>query len=363
MNTRPRTVTVLLASLLAAGLLASCGSGSEAGSSADGTAETTAAGDGTGTTEAPRIELTNDTFPVTVEHEFGETEIVEKPERIVSVGYTEQDTLLALGIVPVGITDWYGDQPHGVWPWAQEALGDAEPELLSATDGFAFERIAALDPDLIIGTNAGMEAEDYEKLSAIAPTVAQPPGADGYFSRWDTQALLIGQAVGRGLDAEEIVDDVKDRFADVAAEHPEWAGRQAIFLQNAFYEGDAIAYQEGLSTEFLTDLGFGVPAELDRFVTEDGGQAYIPLEQLSVLDTADVLIWGTETPEDRDALEEEDLYLDLAAVEDDRLVFTDGVTAGAIYFSSPLSLPFVLDGLVPALERALGGDGPATIGG
>lgn len=363
MSTRPRVLTVLLAFLLAAGLLASCGSDPESVTSSDGPAEGTAAGETTETTEAPAIELTNDTFPVKVEHEFGTTEIAEEPERIVSVGYTEQDTLLALGLVPVGITDWYGDQPYGVWPWAQEALGDAEPELLSLADGFQFERIAALDPDLIIGTNAGMEAEDYEKLSAIAPTVAQPPGADGYFSRWDTQTLLIGQAVGKGLDAEAIVDDVKGQFADVAAEHPEWAGKQAIFLQNAFYEGDAIAYQDGLSTEFLTDLGFGVPSELDEFVTEDGGQAYIPLEQLSVLDAGDVLIWGTEEPEDRDALEEEDLYLDLAAVEEDRLVFTDGETAGAIYFSSPLSLPFVLEGLVPALDRALSGEGPATIGG
>ncbi len=31
-------------------------------------------------------------------------------------------------------------------------------------------------------------------------------------------------------------------------------------------------------------------------------------------------------------------------------MFTDGVTAGAIYFTSPLSLPFVLEQLVPALR-------------
>ena len=45
---------------------------------------------------------------------------------MVSVGFSDQDTLLALGVVPVGIRDWYGDQPNAVWPWATDELGDAE---------------------------------------------------------------------------------------------------------------------------------------------------------------------------------------------------------------------------------------------
>ncbi|WP_256977835.1 hypothetical protein [Rhodococcus sp. 14-2470-1a] len=44
-------------------------------------------------------------FPVTVDHAFGETTVESEPQRVVSVGYTEQDTLLALGVIPVGVTD------------------------------------------------------------------------------------------------------------------------------------------------------------------------------------------------------------------------------------------------------------------
>jgi iron complex transport system substrate-binding protein len=57
------------------------------------------------------------------------------------------------------------------------------------------------------------------------------------------------------------------------------------------------------------------------------------------------------------------LYPALEAVQDDRLVFTDAVTAGAIYFTSVLSLPYVIDKLVPALAAALAGEGPQTITG
>ena len=77
-----------------------------------------------------------------------------------------------------------------------------------------------------------------------------------------------------------------------------------MFLQNAFYDGSAIAYQDGLSTDFLTDLGFVVPKEIDEYA-DGGGQAYIPMENLDVLNNADVLLWATEKDTDRADLEKE----------------------------------------------------------
>jgi iron complex transport system substrate-binding protein len=348
---RPPTRVLALSLLAVVSLLAACGGGGDDETSSD------TSGSGGSAESAEGV------FPLTVHHAFGTTEVPSQPERVVSVGVTEQDTLLALGVIPVGVTEWYGEQPFATWPWAQEALGDAEPEVLTTTDGFQYERIAALEPDLIIGTNAGIEEDSYERLSAIAPTIPHgEEGAEGYFSAWEDQTVLIGQALGRDADAQALVDDIKAQFHAAAAAHPEFAGTEAIFLQNAFYDGEAIAYQDGLSTAFLTDLGFEIPSELDEFAGEEAGsQAFIPLEQLPVLDTADVLIWGTEAPGDRTALEEEPLYNNLEAVEDGSLVFTDGLTAGAIYFTSVLSLPYVLDTLVPALASTLDGEGPATI--
>ena len=316
--------------------------------------------DATATTPAPATTAPSPAaFPATVEHALGTTVVDAEPQRVVTVGVTEQDFVLALGVTPVGVTDWYGDQPFATWPWAQDELGAAEPTVLVNKDGLDFEGIAALDPDLIIGTNAGLDDESYGKLTAIAPTIAHPKDAPLYFSPWDEQFRLIGAALGQDAETTEIIDDIDAQFAAAREAHPEFAGQLAIFLQNAIYDGSAIAYQKGLSTDFLTDLGFDVPSELDAFATE--GQAFIPLEQLSVLDNADVLLWGTEAPADRTALEAEPLYNTLEEVRDGKLVFTDGVTAGAIYFTSPLSLPFVLDHLVPALASTMAGNGPATI--
>ena len=123
-----------------------------------------------------------------------------------------------------------------------------------------------------------------------------------------------------------------------------------------------IAYEDGLYTRLPHRPGFVVPKSLAPYASAagGGGQAYIPLEPAAVLDDADVLVWGTETPADRGALEDLSVYRSLRAVQNRNLVFTDGVLAGAIYFTSLLSLPYVLDKLVPMLERAVKGD-PSTV--
>lgn len=93
--------------LVAALTLAACGSGDD---DSDATEDT-------GTDSAADA-----AFPVTIEHKFGETTIEAEPERIVAVGLTEQDALLALGVVPVGTTEWFGEHPGAIWPWAQDDL-------------------------------------------------------------------------------------------------------------------------------------------------------------------------------------------------------------------------------------------------
>src|SRR6202022_889712 len=87
---------------------------------------------------------------VTVKHFFGETTIQAPPKRGVSAGFTEQDDPLAGGVVPLACTNWWGDQPFAVWPWAQPKLGQAQPAVLSLDNGLDFDKIAALKPDLIV---------------------------------------------------------------------------------------------------------------------------------------------------------------------------------------------------------------------
>lgn len=110
---------------------------------------------------------------MTLTHLFGQTVIKEPPKRVVSAGFTEQDDLLAVGVVPIAVTNWFGDQPFAVWPWSAPKLGGARPVVLNLDNGIPVDQIAGLKPDLIVAVNAGLDADTYQKLSAIAPTVAQ----------------------------------------------------------------------------------------------------------------------------------------------------------------------------------------------
>lgn len=332
---------------LVALLLVAAGCGSDSSFSSEDTGTSTAAAEGA--------------FPAKVEHKFGTTTVPSKPKRIVSVGFTEHDTVLALGEKPIATSEWYGEHPYAVWPWSRELLGDSKPEVLHNGDGFEFEKIAALRPDLILGPNSGMKRGDYEKLSKLAPTIPAGKGAEDWFSAWDEQVELISAALGKPDEGDALVKRVKDGFAKAAADHPEFKGKTATFAQNGFYDGLIYTYQDGLNTDFLTMLGFKINPKLTPLVENPGEQVAISEERMDVLD-ADVVLFATEKPADLTALKKVPTFGKMDAVADKRAVYTDGTLAGAIYFMTPPSLEYVLEQLTPQLDAAVDGEAPQQVG-
>lgn len=332
---------LLATTALVATTLAACGGDDEASSD---TASTSAGG----------------AFPVTVSTKFGDAVVKAEPKRIVVVGLSEQDAVLALGYKPIATTEWYGEQPYAVWPWAKEALGDAKPTVLSITDGFEFEKIASLRPDLIIGTNSGMKKADYTKLAAIAPTIAGAKGTTDYFSPWEEQTLQIARALGKEAAGQKLVDDIEASYADVAKKHPDFAGKTIGFTQNQFYDGKMYVYPPGLNTEFLSMLGFKLNDELTDLAPGPGQQAEVSAENVDVLD-GDALVVATEKASDIPALLKVSTFKRLPVVSGKHTVYTSGTLSGAMYFISPLSLPYVLEHLTPQLEAALKGTQPQSI--
>jgi iron complex transport system substrate-binding protein len=299
-------------------------------------------------------------FPQTVEHNFGITTVESRPERIVIVGLTEQDIVLELGYTPIATTEWYGEQPYAVWPWAQELLGDAKPTVLSNADGFDLEKIATLRPDLIIGANAGMERKDFDQLSKLAPTIGTPKGGTQYFSPWDKQVEVVAKALGKPEEGAALVQKVKDAYTAAAAENPDFKGKTATFSQNAFYDGEIYVYPDGLGTEFLSYLGFTINPKLTPLVKKVGEQVAISEERLDVID-ADVIVFATEKASDIANLKKVPTFKFLEAVKGKHAVYTDATLSGAIYFQTPLAMQYVLEKITPGLADAVAGTSPETM--
>jgi len=327
------------ASALVLGLsLAACGSEDSEAEETGGTAET------------------SEQLPVTIEHKYGETTFTEVPERVVVVGLQEQDTLIDLGIVPVGVTYWFGDE-DGINPWAEAVLpeGAEMPEVLDANSGIPVEKVAALDPDLIIGEYSSMTEAEYELLSAIAPTLAQSGEYADYSMPWDEMALKVGQAVGQEAEITEKIDAVKAQFDQAAADHPEFAGKTTALVTP--YEGLFVYGPDDPRARLLEALGFDTRTSALFDEQSDFGSS-LSAENASDLEDIDVTVWY-------DRLAEEDVakvYEGTTAFEDGRWVdITDG--DGAYYvahsFTNTLALPYVLERYVPQLAAAVDGD-PAT---
>jgi iron complex transport system substrate-binding protein len=285
--------------------------------------------------------------PLTITHAFGETTIPEPPKRVVSAGFTGQDDLLALGIVPVAVTAWFGDQPFGVWPWAQPKLGNAKPVVLNLDNGIQVKQIAGLKPDLIVATDAGLDQDTYQKLAAIAPTLAQSDG-DAFFEPWKDQAKAIGQAVYQSRQITSLINGVDKGFTAVADQNPQFKNKRVVLLQGKLHDDNVVA-MTGWRTEFLTQMGLTIPESIAPLAV-DQERAFIPRDKIkSVLGAADLLIWTTESDKDQaDLLANPDV-----AELRSRSVFTTKDQAGAIAYASPLSYPLVADQLPPLIANIL----------
>ena len=289
-------------------------------------------------------------FPLTIEHKFGTTVIEAPPERVASLDFNGADNLLALGVQPVVVRDWYGDHPRGVWPWA-DVLLEAEPEVLRGE--LDFEQVAAADPDVIVALWSGITAEEYERLSLIAPVVAVPEGVWDYALPWDELALIAGRAVGREAEAEAQVAALRRKLAGVAEAHPEWQDLTAA-VAGAF-EGQVGVYTSAdIRPVILKEFGLSTPEEIDARVGANEFWVSLSFEDLSPLD-ADLLLWidGEDNFAGVQALAARPF---LAAHQEGREVFVGEELTSAFSHGSLLSLPIVIDRLVPMIEAALDGD-------
>lgn len=322
-------VTVAAASLV----LVACGE------DADGSAA--------GSTGGPE---TSSAYPVTIEHAYGETEIPEEPQRVVSLGYTEQDAILAFDVVPVAVRYAFGPEDDVFFPWADEAAGDADPVILPRADVDP-EAVAALEPDLIMAVTAGLTEEEYEIYSRIAPTVVQPEEYIAFGTPWQEQTRITGLALGQADRAEELVEQVEAQIEEVRAAHPEFEGL-TVTLSGPAYQGEYPFHtSDDTRTRFFLDLGMTVDPALDDAATSEF-YGTVSREEARMLE-ADVLVFQSGSDEERAGIEGDPVLSALPAVTEGRSLFIEGADYDALQFASALSLPYLLDSFVPKLEAVL----------
>jgi iron complex transport system substrate-binding protein len=291
-------------------------------------------------------------MPVTIEHAFGSTTITSPPQRVVTIGWSDQDAVLALGVQPVGTTEWFNEQPGAIFPWATSAATGPAPEIVSNSGEINFEKVAALRPDLILALYEGLDQSEYDTLSKIAPTVAHSAQYDPFGAPWQDMTVTTGKALGREQQAKDLVAGVEKKVAAVRAAHPQWGQKTMLVMATAENGTYGVFSPQDPKARFFADLGFQTQPSWIAGRVQDN-LANVSAEEFKLLDV-DRLAW-TSDPAIMQVLRDDPIYNRLDVVRNGRVGYFDYTTlpfpGAAITFNTVLSIPYALDQVVPELEK------------
>ncbi|MFI0352959.1 iron-siderophore ABC transporter substrate-binding protein [Actinomadura sp. 9N407] len=335
-----RWAAVVSAATLGAGLLAGCGSDST--DKPGGDAPAAAAG----------------AFPVTVEHAFGSTRVTKAPQRVVSVGYTDDQAILAFGIKPVGMVDQYPNPPgktpdiNTQWPWVKDKWGATRPEVVmnNGDSGPNYEKIAALRPDLIIAVYSEIDQAGYGKLSKIAPTVGRTKAEKEPFSApWQDNAVHIAKALGQEAEGTKLVQGIQGKLDAARKAHPEFANQTAVAL--SWYKDSVAPFTTtDVRGRLISGIGFKGATEIDKIA---GGKFFTTLspERIDLIDVDRIFVINDKA--DQEALKKFELFTNLAAVKGGKVSYlldSEGPAVGAAMSQGTLlSLPYAIDEMVKSV--------------
>lgn len=343
---KKRLFTLLITASIAATSIIGCGSTAE--NSSENAVATTAQSSTQETSE----------FPITIKHAFGETTIESKPERIVNLGWANQDTTLALGVVPVGVSAAnYGMMTDNkLHLWTDEAfadLGVENPNVFNDETGWDYEAIAACEPDIIIASYSGFTEEEYNLLSEIAPVV--PFLETAWKTNWREQTITNATAMGMKSEGEKLVDETDALIAEKLVDYPELNGKTAGYFWIS--QDDMSTFYAYLPNDprasYLNDLGLKTPESILSLAssTEDFSVT-ISRENTETLNDVDIMVvYGDEGL--LEAMQADPLMSQIPAVKNGAVVLIDSTTAlAAATTPSILSIPYAIDDYLSLLSEA-----------
>lgn len=240
-----------------------------------------------------------------VEHAMGVACVVEHPQRVVVLDTNELDSVLALGVLPVGAVEASagGGFPAYLQPLTEgvAVVGTiAEPNL---------ELILALQPDLIL-SSVPRHGEIYAQLSEIAPTVFTETLAR---TVWKEHLQLHAQALNREQTLALRLAEYDARVAFIQSQIP--VAEIEVSIVRFTASENRMMPRGSFIGSVLSEIGFARPEPQDN----DEFKIVISQEQINLLD-GDVMFlstFGNDTSVD-DFLASP-LWQTLSVVQNDRV--------------------------------------------
>lgn len=307
-----------------------------------------ASGSGSSTDTASSGSL-DGAFPVSITTGLGTTTIDSQPKRVVALGWGDAETALELGVQPVGASDWLAFGGDGVGPWLKDAYTKS-PKIIQTLEP-SYEDILKLNPDLILDVKSSGDKDRYDKLSAIAPTVAIPKGGENYLASTEQQTTMIAKALGKESEGKKLLSDLDDAYAAARKAHPDFEGKTAVVGAYSSEGFGAYASTDSRSS-FMKNLGFTIPSAIDK----EAGKAFsvtLSDENLDLLDADLTLVLPIYV--DASKAEADPLFQKVPSVEAGHyIVFDDKDVSSAFSMGTTAAIEWALDKLPAQFEDKLG---------
>lgn len=296
-------------------------------------------------------------YPVTIDHALGTTTIDAQPTKVAAVNWANQDTALALDVMPVGFAEqaWGVEDGSGMLPWTTEKVEElgGEPVLFDETDGLDYEAVANTAPEVILAAYSGVTQEEYDTLTDIAPTVAYPDTAWG--TTWRDQIKYNSEAMGMAEEGAALTEELETLLDEKTAEFPQIEGKTGAFMYAGTSEDSQIGFYTTLDPRagYLEDLGLSVPESVAT--ASEGSDAFyedISTENIDLLSDIDVIVvYGDQALLDQ--WQADPLLSQIPAVANGSVVLlgSDGALAASAS-PSPLSIPWGVDEYVQLIADA-----------
>lgn len=318
----------------------------------------------TGSTAADEAGTSNtkaeaDAFPVTIKHAFGETTIDKEPKRVATLGWVDQDHVAALGVVPVGATKiTYGGNKGGSTDFfdaAVEKLGGEAPTRYDDTDGIPFAEVAKVRPDIILATNSGLTKADYDKLTKIAPVVAYPDVP--WVTPWRTSLEMVGKALGRSDEAEKVLEKTEGEIAAAKSKYSDMEGKTFMvnYLSTTDLSTIGVYGSQDTRVQFLRDFGLEDAPSVKKVVKPGEFYGTISADRADTLASDVALAFTDEGGTLQTFAKHPQIGKMPAFANGNAYTEADTVVSEAITNPTPLSIPVVIEKVLPKLDAALQG--------
>ena len=206
---------------------------------------------------------TNDvvsTKTINIAHDAGETEVPINPEKVVTLSYSTLDILDEMDLENKIVGTAKSGLPSYLEEYNIESVED-----LGGLKEFNIEKINELQPDLII--IEGRQAESYEELSKIAPTIQLGNDYTDFLGSLERNVSTLGTIFDKGDFASQQLTEVKKRI-ELVSKKVRNENMNGIAMMVT--DGSMSVYGNGSRFSILfNDFGFE-PADLDIEVSNHG---------------------------------------------------------------------------------------------